>query len=994
MSKQLFSRLNCFLRITARVIPCLVALFVAQLAVAQEAPTFTPIGNFNANSGAMFVSNDGNLVTGLSASQTFRWSTSGNKMISLGRLAGSELPAIATSASSDGSAVVGFSESWNEIPLQSTRKVVLWTPEQGWIDLGTPFESGEYWDLNSEPRISANGSVVLAMSYGSLGNKIWRWTVEGWSDLGQAPNQSAWISGSQRISDYGSAIIANAFNQAFRWTTSGWVGLGTPTASTSFYANCISSDGSVVVGLVRGLDQQSGIFTSIFRWSSVDGMVNLGSPPFCILNEEDLFVSGDGSVIAGSALDSQRLPHIFRLTLESEFQDITPLPENHTHANVAAINQDGTVLVGFFQRKNFQTGIIETTQPFRWEVASGMNSLGLFPGEATDALPKAMSNNGSVIVGVIGRQVQGLTEQFVDIRAFRWTGASGMNVLGTFQTAIHPEDLSRDGSILVGTADFGSFIHSNKHLGFSAQAFRWSSALLQGLGVNTLQGEFDSHAEFVSGDGSTVVGTMKFDGGSSLDFSRAFRVTSSGVKVDLGTLRAAGGEFDSSSYIKSNFLLSSSGYEQESGKCVSSDGLVIVGTSESFVSGIPLRRAFRWTSSGMSNLGTLGVGESSAALAVSSDGLTVVGASGNFQTYLTRAFRWTSGNGMVSLGKLNGTDSSSAFFTSNNGAVVVGTCTGFNGPNEVRKVFRWKDGVMASLGSLPGGEQDLYWPVAINDDGSVVVGLSENTDAQGVTTRRAFRWTTVGGMSELPAEITDLHRLSLSGNGSIVVGSRIDGEVGRVACLWSSALGLVDLRTYLVGLGVANVGSLNLNNAAISQDAKSIAVTYQVDGRDAAGIVRSLQFVTSNDDCANALSIQLGSVSFNTAGSTTDGNNPTAQYCGQANGGFFNDVWFSFTPSSTGIFSATTCNQANFDSRIDVLDGCGGTLLACNDDACGNLTSYVEFSGVVGQIYLIRLGAYSNTFGAGTLTLAQVVSAPTISGVSPSSGTTLGGTAI
>ena len=202
--------------------------------------------------------------------------------------------------------------------------------------------------------------------------------------------------------------------------------------------------------------------------------------------------------------------------------------------------------------------------------------------------------------------------------------------------------------------------------------------------------------------------------------------------------------------------------------------------------------------------------------------------------------------------------------------------------------------------------------MAINDDGSVVVGLSENTDAQGVTTRRAFRWTTVSGMKALPDAITDLHGLSLSGNGAIVVGSRVDDAGGKIACLWSSALGLVDLRTYLVGLGVANLAGINLIDAGISKDGKSIAVTYQVDGRDAAGIVRGLQFVTSNDDCANALSIELGNVSFNTAGSTTDGNNPTAQYCATAEGSFFNDIWYSFTPSSTGTFSATTCNQANW----------------------------------------------------------------------------------
>ena len=993
MSKQLFSRLNSFVRLTARAIPCLVALIVAQFAVAQSVPTFTPLGSFDANSVALFVNGDGNLVTGLSANQTFRWSTSGNGLISLGRLPQSESPAIATSASRDQSAVVGFSESWNEIPLQSTRKVVLWTPEQGWIDLGTPFESSEHWEWNSEPRISANGSVVLAMSSSSLGNKLWRWTAGVWSNLGQAPNQRAWIIDSEKISDDGEVIIASALNQAFRWTSSGWIGLGNASGSTSFYATGMSGNGTVVVGVIRGTNSQFVDISSIFRWTA-DGLVDLGSPLFGTLNDDDdLFVSGDGSVIAGSATDLESVPHIFRLTVVGGFEDLEPLPENHTHAEVAAINEDGSILVGFSRRTNLETGVIETTQPFR-TIESEIVSLGLLPGEATDAVPIAISIDGSVIVGVMWRQLVGLPNQFADIRAFRWTSGNGVGDLGSFQTPIYPQDLSHDGSVLVGSADFSSFTQSTTNFGLGAHPFRWSSDGLNDLGVNTLQGEFDSHAEFVSGDGTTVVGTMKFQNNGSPNFSRAFRWKSSVGKVDLGTLPRGSGQFDSSAYIHPGFLLNGSRYNQESGKCVSSDGSVIVGTSESFFGGLPMRRAFRWTSSGMINLGTLGEGQSSSSLAVSKDGFTVVGASGNFETNLTTAFRWTSGNGMVSLGTLLGTDSSAALFTSSNGAVVVGTSTLLNAPTPVRKAFRWKDGVMTNLGSLPDGAQDFYWPVAINDDGSVIVGLSEKTNEQGITTRRAFRWTNVGGMTALPLEITHLHGSSLSGNGAIVVGSRVDAEVGKRACIWSAALGFVDLWEYLVGRGVANLGEINLVEAGISKDGRSIALAYQEGERDAAGIVRGLQFVTSNDDCANALPIELGSVSFNTAGSTTDGNNPTAQYCGPATGNFFNDIWFSFTPSSTGIFSASTCNQANFDIRIDILDGCGGTLLACNDDACPNLTSHVEFSGVAGQIYLIRLGAYINTFGAGTLTLALVGSAPSISSVSPSSGTTLGGTVI
>ena len=994
--------------IARRLAVAVFALCVVPTAIGGGSPppvTFTPLGEFDANSAAKFVSSDGAVVGGLSADATFTWTGPG-PIVNLGKLAGAQRAAVASSSSSSGDVVVGTWETLREIPRLSKRNVVRWTLADGWVDLGEPFASSEQWDWESAPRVSANGLAVVAMSAGSDGKTLWRWTAAGWTNLGQAPNAAAWISGSQRLSDDGSVIIANAFNQPFRWTTSGWTGLGTPSASVYFYSTCISSDGSVVVGMVSGSDQQSGTFTNIFRWSSVGGMVNLGSPPFGTLNNEDLFVSGNGLVIAGSGTDLQSgISHLFRLAVGDAIQDLGTLQENHTDADVAAINHDGSVVVGLSKRINIVTGIAQETQTFRWTVAAGMNWVGPLPGGATDARPEALSSDGSVIVGMMGRQLDG-SGQFVDMRAFRWTDASGVIDLGSLKTPITPADLSSDGSIVVGSAAFGSVEKSIPMVEFGDHAFRWSSTSgLLDLGVNTVLGEIDSRGESVSGDGSTVVGTMTIDGGlspleSSSTFTHAFRWTNVGGKVDLGTLPKNAGAFDTSSYLRADFIFPGPDAVSGGGKCVSNDGSVVVGTSHSLLNLVPVRRAFRWTSSGMFSLGTLSAGESSAALAVSSDGLVVVGASGNFENQLVKAFRWTSGNGMQSLGKLPATESSAAFFTSSNGSVVVGTCTGHNGSNFVRKAFRWRAGEMSSLGTLPSGEQDLYWPVAVNDDGSVVLGLSENTNSEtGVTSRRAFRWTTAGGMAELPAEITDLHGLSLSGNGAIVVGTRSDGEVGRIACIWTPALGLVDLGTYLVGLGVANVGSLNLNNAAISQDAKSIAVTYQVDGRDSAGIVRGLDFVTSNDDCANAQVVGLGNFNFSTQGATTDGNNPTAGYCGCCGGDFHNDVWFRFVAPSSGIFFASTCDQSTLDSRIDILDGCGGILIACNDDSdlCQTLTSYVEFPAEVGQICLIRVGSYSNSFGSGTLTVARQgdsVHQPTIESVSPTSGPTLGGTAI
>ncbi len=130
----------------------------------------------------------------------------------------------------------------------------------------------------------------------------------------------------------------------------------------------------------------------------------------------------------------------------------------------------------------------------------------------------------------------------------------------------------------------------------------------------------------------------------------------------------------------------------------------------------------------------------------------------------------------------------------------------------------------------------------------------------------------------------------------------------------------------------------------------------------------------ANDNCADAQSVGLGDHAFDTNGATTDGANPTDASCGAFGANFYNDVWFSFTAPAAGDFTASTCNQATFDTRIDILDACGGNLIACNDDGdgCAGFSSLVTFTATSGQNVLIRVGAYGAAgFGTGTLSITD-----------------------
>lgn len=314
------------------------------------------------------------------------------------------------------------------------------------------------------------------------------------------------------------------------------------------------------------------------------------------------------------------------------------------------------------------------------------------------------------------------------------------------------------------------------------------------VNLGVLSGDDYSIAYAISGNGSTVVGASADGFGE-----RGFRWTSGGGMADLGSLGQA--------------LTNALG--------VSADGSVVIGYGQN-LSFEP--RAFRWTQvGGIENLGVLTGGTSSLGYGVSGDGLTIVGegdaagSNGN-----PRAFKWTSVGGMVNLGVLAGGNSSSAQGANADGSVIVGKSNVTNSGTD--RAFRWTEsGGMVNLGQLsPSGFSIAR---ATNANGSVVVGQGSLTVNNQL---RAFRWTESGGLvnlGQLPG-VTNPNAASnavaVNADGTMVVGFATNQTDELRAMLWTQALGMVDLNTYLPAQGV-NLTGWTLQSAwGISADGTRI----------------------------------------------------------------------------------------------------------------------------------------------------------------------------
>ena len=127
-----------------------------------------------------------------------------------------------------------------------------------------------------------------------------------------------------------------------------------------------------------------------------------------------------------------------------------------------------------------------------------------------------------------------------------------------------------------------------------------------------------------------------------------------------------------------------------------------------------------------------------------------------------------------------------------------------------------------------------------------------------------------------------------------------------------------------------------------------------------------------NDLCADAIVIEEGTTPFTTIDALTDG---PADCTFFGNPNIFNDVWYLYTPTCDGIATISTCNDADFDTKLALYEGdCGDGLIqvACNDDGpgCAGFSSILTAPVSAGVTYKLRVGGFTDGgFGSGNLTI-------------------------
>lgn len=128
------------------------------------------------------------------------------------------------------------------------------------------------------------------------------------------------------------------------------------------------------------------------------------------------------------------------------------------------------------------------------------------------------------------------------------------------------------------------------------------------------------------------------------------------------------------------------------------------------------------------------------------------------------------------------------------------------------------------------------------------------------------------------------------------------------------------------------------------------------------------------DNCECAQPIALGPNAVTTVGSTVSS---PPWSCSFVTGG---DTWYSYTVAGPGCVDLTfNTAGSGVDTVLEVWDSCGGTVLACDDDALGFPPGESEIvipATTAGTMYLVRAARFASSTSAFTLNVSETPSIP------------------
>lgn len=271
----------------------------------------------------------------------------------------------------------------------------------------------------------------------------------------------------------------------------------------------VSGDGSLIVGTASF----TGDVQRAWRWTELSGTQELpdlpGDPTIC----DAMGVSDDGQVIVGSGRQSHIRPVRWRAPfLFAEDLGTLDLP-GYTSGAAVGISSDGLSVAA--------TAYSTTSAAFQaaiWREETGLVGLGYLSDQFTFSEAEAISADGRVVVGY-----NKPTPTSYRLYAYRWDAESGQVPLGNYlpePSSAVPTGLTQDGAVVIGHTRVDP--PTNDH---PWMPFIWSSAggmrPLEDVLVNDYRIVLGNNrhiltAEVISRDGRIIVGTASNGGGAPL----------------------------------------------------------------------------------------------------------------------------------------------------------------------------------------------------------------------------------------------------------------------------------------------------------------------------------------------------------------------------------------------------------------------------------------------------------------------------------------------